>query len=1136
MATAVQIELLVDEKGAVSGVRVFDSAIKGTSGSVRQLGAELAAVGTRAAAAGNQTKAALDKTGVAALSSVEKTRLLTEEFGIRLPRAMVRLAAESKITQAAIGAIGPALIGLGAIQIGTMVFSQLVEGAQKLWRNYLSLNSAQKEYEEQLEKTKDEDYWNSHDIETTTLRIKEATAAARGYRTEAEAANKGGWGSILTGGPMAMGVGLGMLYAAHKQAGLGVAQQQGLDKLTLEKAQEQHELTLLAIQATHPDAKGRKLAENQEDYSYKRALNARLGNATPDDADAKEKALKDQIARQDASGGGRDAKSQIEELARLREQALESGLRGVALYHAQEAAAIADLKTRDIDSTSAREYVHQKFHNEEMKRLEDQTRATEKIVRASTITGMSGIAKTQRQGEDRIAEVRDSDFEDVDASGHSALADQQRAAISRETDQQIAEEKRSLADYVNNLSDESATHQISGFVRINAEASKQIEELRRKIEAGYGKAPKIGPPSVDQAEGASLLQQGTAAIERNAADQRLELAQRNADETAQIEAEANVRSLSAEKQRTAAIEAEYRARTQKYEEELKAQEISDDDYNRRVAAAAEQRDADMVQASREAREKMAGEFDSFFKSLDHPAEALKSLGDKVAGQAAAMLVQRIQQHGQGAAATPATPEGGIIGLLTGGVFTRGSKSAAAMQDAKAEMPRSHGAAGEKEKTFTVSQATIHIGSATFAGSALAQPGAPGWSAPSTSTSLLAPTAIHQRSPYTGASVPASTSEASPAWGTGAGTSDFSTGSPGAAPTPVGGMGAVMGDLQQGTALARSGISLFNGSKGGGGETGSGDFAETQSASAPGQFDENGNFVSSGSTTASASGGGMLGGGGVGANAMGAVSGGLGLFSAYEGNGGVGGALGGAMSGMKLGMALGGPVGAAIGAAAGAVIGAIGFGGREKARVYDLKQVRPRIGNDIDGYQQGSMDYLGAYADVQSLDQEAKHATNALGPAAQRYYQDTIKKEIKDAEGKLSAEQKAGRSQYTATAAQYDTGGPVNDFGDLATSPDHGLVHMQLGEFTVKPNVYQRNKSTLDALNAGASMDSIHRSYQAAMQSRDARRSSSGGDRTMNMNVHAIDSKGVIQFFNQYKHHMRAALNSSYAENSGSADA
>ena len=32
--------------------------------------------------------------------------------------------------------------------------------------------------------------------------------------------------------------------------------------------------------------------------------------------------------------------------------------------------------------------------------------------------------------------------------------------------------------------------------------------------------------------------------------------------------------------------------------------------------------------------------------------------------------------------------------------------------------------------------------------------------------------------------------------------------------------------------------------------------------------------------------------------------------------------------------------------------------------------------------------------------------------------------------------------------------------------------------------------------------------------------------------HAIDAKGVAQFFDQYKHHMRSALNDSYAENSG----
>jgi len=35
-----------------------------------------------------------------------------------------------------------------------------------------------------------------------------------------------------------------------------------------------------------------------------------------------------------------------------------------------------------------------------------------------------------------------------------------------------------------------------------------------------------------------------------------------------------------------------------------------------------------------------------------------------------------------------------------------------------------------------------------------------------------------------------------------------------------------------------------------------------------------------------------------------------------------------------------------------------------------------------------------------------------------------------------------------------------------------------------------------------------------------------------LHVHAIDAKGVAGFLDKYKHNLRAAVNDSYAENSG----
>jgi hypothetical protein len=553
-------------------------------------------------------------------------------------------------------------------------------------------------------------------------------------------------------------------------------------------------------------------------------------------------------------------------------------------------------------------------------------------------------------------------------------------------------------------------------------------------------------------------------------------------------------------------------------------EITDDDFNRRAIAAEQLKNAQLVEASKAAREKMAGEFSRVFKD---PMGSLKEMGDKAAGEAAAAMVQRAQNHfgGAGASANALGGEGGIFG----GLFSRitgapksgaagiGAKAAAAMPGTIATSKLSLGTA-----QITIGSANIAFGGGAVAGSGVALSG--------------------QAQSFTGfAGSSASFGSGTDAASGSAGGSGFSSsgstlgeagdagstvsapvgiaGAPGMVPALSNTLGTALGNVQKGYSFGKQAQSIFGNRKDSNGET-----ADVQHDALPGKLNADGSFTSDTGNAGASSKMGRI---------EGAAQGAMGVYSAYQSNGGVGGALTGAMGGMQLGMELGGPMGAAIGAAAGAIVGAIGFGGREKARVYDLKQVRPRIANDTSSYEQGGMDYLSAYSDMQSMDMEAKRTTNSYGPAAQSYYQDTIKKEIQQAETKFTSMQKAGRSQFTATAAQYDWGGPIDNFGTLGTTPDHGFIHAQRGEVMIEQQAANTHAGALNAINSGATPADMAKYYGGDSGTMPAQTQSSwGGD----IHVHAIDPKSGVQWLMANKHVIRSAFNESLSENSGGADA
>jgi len=1226
-----------------SAVQISINVVDGNSGeTVAKVVQNINQLGAAGATTGQRMKQGMEEAGTGAMSAKEKVHLLTEEFGIRLPRAFRGIVAESKVAQAALGALGSAMIGLGAIQIGAMVFEQLYEGTKKLWENYLSLTAAAEAYQKQVDKAKDEDFINVRDIETATERIKEATSAAQGFQQTAQQMHQSLWSDIangmLMGGPQGgLQAGIMDTYGARKMADAGYKKQGQVDAMTPKLASENHQAILDAIDLSYASdgrlrgeqkitaEKNKQHAINEENRKYMAAEEGMRGDKVSPDAGMSRQKTLDAIADQKANAESFNMeRTTSNEIAHLRDEARQAELHGIALLEDKRKSADAEWTRQHGSSAEARKQIDAKYFSEEKRMLDDQRRETEKIERASGMAGLTGIAKVQAEGAAHVAEI----------DPHNELLPEERAkrvaAAGRDTTAEIGTVQKGFAEEVDRIVEQSQERELGGFARIQAEAQKAKDDLQKRFDTMHELMDLSAPGAQTLLDkDTDQFGRGLTAIDSGAGRQSSELSRKNAEETEQIESQARAKLMSAEKNQTAAIESEYEERLHKYNEELKQQEISQQDYDRRAVAAGQLRDAQLVDSARQAREKMASEYTSFFKGMDHPLKYLQDVGDKFAGEAAAAMTQRIQNHYGGKGASANEPLGG--GSMLSGLFDRMAGHPKGVGSNHASTHPDLASSVSSLKAISLSTAEIHIQSANIGmGGVPSTAGGAGqtWSTSGGSTGLIAsgssgatggvasgssfrpvysssrgsgtvssdaslgvdggtdvssmpsimgfghgggsfsgsPTGGSSEAGLGGSSFASPQSSSGRDTGLGVGASGGAgdpestssgpvgtTGTPGIVPTHRNVFGTALNYVSQGIGFSKQAKADFGASK----KTPASNTTDSSNPSASdgtgmgsgphmvagGVAGDSSTSIGDGSPSAassasgdlsSASGtAGMASGAGKMQTAMSGAQGAIGVYSAFEGNGGVGGAMSGAMSGMELGMAVAGPVGAVVGAVGGAVLGAFGFGGREKARAYDLKQVRPRIANDNQSYQQGSMDYLSAYSDIQSLDMEAKKTTSSYGPAASSYYQDTMKKELREAGQKFTAEQKAGRSHFTATVAQGHQGGWTENFGSMATGPDTGWMHMRANEFVVNEQPAAEHAGALEAIRSGATHSDMAKYYGADSTKMPAS-SETGGD--VHLHVHSLDTKSGMQWLMANKHVIRAAVNSSYAENSGGADA
>jgi hypothetical protein len=1208
MATVNEVKIVISVDGSAA-----QGGIDKASSSLQQLGQS-------GRVAGAQVGAGMQQISSHSLTALDNVRLLRDDLGIRIPRSMEKAIASSQMLMGVIKGMGTGLLALGAIDIGVRIGQSLYNAYEK----WISLSAAAQAYQDQVQKTKDEDFIKVETIETATARIHEATAAARDFKSTAESMQGGFWKDILSGAASggaagAFSAAMQDTWGARQMADAGYKRQSQTDALSPDRLKLQHQQRVDQIEVQHAgDArlrseqkitaeKEKQRSINNENRDYDVAQEKLRGNTVPANAGFAHRDALNAIADQKAAAESANLqREQASEMQRMHAEANEAQLHGPALYRQQESDAIDALKFKDIDRAQATDQIQKKFHGEQMKRLQDEDNELQKMHGETLAAGLTGVARIQQEGRNRVNDVWGNPNSNMDPGQRLSAIHE----ISQQTKQQTEQSVREFTDRVNSLGDETTGRGQQGFARIEADRRKQLDTWQKNYSTEFGSDSSHN----------SDLQRAQGYVNSGADQQRAELARKNAEETSQIEAEARTKSLSADKQQTAAIQTEYEERVQKYGQQLQEQEILQQDYDRRVVAAAQMRDAQMEESARQSREKMSGEFSSFFKSLDHPTQALAEAGSKVGGEVAAALVQRVQNHfgsgnSQGSTMDSLTHPQVILDRIAGrphGTNVNPLPSATAQTAPGVPWSGAHGTTSTSHPAYTgmpsvgtqaisLGSAQISIGSASIAfggasngttrgsggsGEAIYSGAAPssyigsstsfsggdgsfvsgdrsgggsinvptasgtgGYASSSASAQGFSGGAIYSSAPssYSAGSLPsfsgggassasgggfsggggysggdggfsgggsASVSGTSGAMGggtiggagsssvAGPSTASFERGS-GAAGSTHSAVAQVGSDIQGGMALYQKGAQIF-----GGGTASAAGVSSAANQTLDTQGSGLADDVQIGGATNNGS---MLGVGGLSmSNAAGAVGGAMGLYSAVEGNGGIGGTLNGAMSGMQLGMSVGGPIGAAIGAVGGAVLGALGLGGREKARVYWLKQAQPRVQGDIDSFEQGGMDYMSAYQDIESAQADADRATNAMGPAGKSYFQDTIKPAIAQLEGKLTSEQRAGRADFTDSAAQYAIG--------TDSVPRDGLSIIHRNERIMPSDQNERITRAVESVGDSTRMPPA---------------SGFGGD--VHLHVHAIDASGVQKFLNDNKHGIRSAVNASYAENSGGAD-
>jgi hypothetical protein len=1011
---------------------------------VQQVVAQLNAIGPAGESAGATAGAGLDQVGEHAITAREQVRLASEELGVHMPRAMQSVIGQSQMMMGAFSAIMPAMIAIGGVDI----LYHIGEGVYNLYEKFIELKPA----------------------------IEASGAVIKSFGDQGEAALNRAYDAMekyirLTQGAKNADIyGLNRTentaiklpeYQSKEFQGLPQDMKAGFENITGESVMPKDLPETIAKLQTYQGLLVSTLQAMQSVH-HTSGWDVLLGRNDPNAAAGPD------ISRLDTSDQAVTKQMQaVREGASIIKDLLDQQVNSGAQQMSQQAQI-----DKDKPGTGGQQQAIEK-EKQKLKAIGD----LQQQARESELTGNALVdAQREKALGDFVAKWGQSQ-DAMDAINQTydekliALW-QKEAEEADKKNAKIGAAQKTFDNEMNQIGTRAEDAQVSGYARIADEAERSAEKARTSWEK-LAKTPGISPQAVQDAQSSGIAT--IVDVQGNALREMQQLHAKTMEQVTKEEEQAARLTLPEWQQSELAIEDTYKNRVRAYLESetqqlaatqtnAAARALIEQDYNQKTAAARAVMQAQLQKLDAETRDKYA---DGLKSMVSNPAQFIEKRAMDTAFQMMATDMQSFFKSD--------SMGGGMMQWLFGMGPQMTTTSTNPGDQLKSVLGGTHGASAGSGMTLS------------NAGTTLLNAG---------NMQLTAAQALQSAA-----------GSLSMAGGGGGGMGGLGGSIPG-----LGSGMPLLGGSNTGLPPATdampgsSGVAGLMGQNGGSSSTWTSPAGNDMvNASSLGTVGESSNWSGD---AANAQNGGSTGfnAGAVPGAAIGGITGGMGVLSAYENSDPVAGAMSGAMAGASIGSVFG-PVGSVIGAAAGAIAGTLAgvFGDKGLGKAQDLNKntVQPALLTDMQAYESGHSGYNTLAAELNSLDISAKNSTTSMGSGARNYYGSNIEPEIQLVLKSLQKQEIGGRGAVTMSGAQYHAGGSVGSFGDFATGPGEGFAKLLEEEFVVQPMAARAHAPLLSAINSGSV------SYGSAVQPRMP--AGSGGGGSVNLTIQAIDSKSVAQW-------------------------